>query len=62
MAEELVHLSISTNAKQSEFGKWGGDVDTSRICNHGEMSQCTNYSVDGLGNGLVYADRGDNVS
>ena len=61
MAEELVRLSIFTNAKQTEFGKWSGDVDTSRICNHGEMSQCTNYSVGGSGNGLVYADETMNV-
>ena len=36
MAEELVRLSIFTkhNAKQTELGKWGGDVDTSRICKY----------------------------
>ena len=59
MAEKQVRFGIFTNAKQAEFGKWSGDVDTSRICNHGEKSQCDNYSVHGSGNGLVYADRGD---
>ena len=62
LAAELIETGIFTAAVQEESGVWAGNIDVSKIFNHGETPQFINYGVDGTPNGLVYAARGDSCN
>lgn len=58
LASELIKIEIFKNAKKIGPGEWSGNIDLTRIFNHGETPQFVNYGVDRTPTGLVFAGRG----